>query len=37
MPHIISHEIAPEAHRNGHQNSATVGLILMMFLDVTLG
>ncbi|HHC30023.1 MAG TPA: ZIP family metal transporter [Rhodobacterales bacterium] len=41
MLYIISHEIVPETHRNGHQNRATVGLlfglILMMFLDVTLG
>lgn len=41
MLFIISHEIIPETHRNGHQNSATtgliVGLILMMLLDVTLG
>lgn len=41
MLFIISHEIIPETHRNGHQNRATagllVGLVLMMFLDVTLG
>ena len=41
MLYIISHEIVPETHRNGHQNRATLGLlfglILMMFLDVTLG
>ncbi|MAE93016.1 MAG: ZIP family metal transporter, partial [Pelagibaca sp.] len=41
MLFIISHEIIPETHRHGHQNRATtgllVGLILMMFLDVTLG
>ncbi|MEC3860999.1 ZIP family metal transporter [Mesobacterium sp. TK19101] len=41
MLYIISHEIVPETHRNGHQHRATlgfiVGLILMMFLDVTLG
>ena len=41
MLYIISHEIIPETHRNGHQNRATVGLIfgliLMMILDVTLG
>jgi len=40
MLYIISHEIVPETHRNGHQNRATVGLIfgliLMMFLDVVL-
>ncbi|MGH1454900.1 MAG: ZIP family metal transporter [Paracoccaceae bacterium] len=41
MLYIISHEIIPETHRNGHQNRATTGLlfglILMMILDVTLG
>lgn len=41
MLYIISHEIVPETHRNGHQDYATggliFGLILMMFLDVTLG
>lgn len=41
MLYIISHEIIPETHRYGHQNTATTGLIfgliLMMFLDVTLG
>lgn len=41
MLYIISHEIVPETHRSGHQNRATTGLIfgliLMMFLDVTLG
>lgn len=41
MLFIISHEIIPETHRNGHQNRATtgliIGLVLMMFLDVTLG
>ncbi|MBP0482050.1 ZIP family metal transporter [Sagittula salina] len=41
MLFIISHEIVPETHRNGHQNRATlgfvIGLVLMMFLDVTLG
>lgn len=41
MLFIISHEIIPETHRNGHQNRATagliVGLVMMMFLDVTLG
>ncbi|SMH36482.1 ZIP family metal transporter [Maritimibacter sp. HL-12] len=40
MLYIISHEIIPETHRHGHQNRATVGLmvgvILMMFLDVVL-
>ena len=41
MLYIISHEIIPETHRGGHQHRATtgliVGLVLMMFLDVTLG
>lgn len=41
MIYIISHEIIPETHRRGHQNAATagltIGLILMMVLDVTLG
>ncbi len=41
MIYIISHEIIPETHRRGHQNAATagllIGLVLMMFLDVTLG
>ena len=41
MLYIISHEIIPETHRKGFQNYATTGLltglILMMFLDVTLG
>jgi len=41
MLFIVNHEIIPETHRKGHQNQATVGvlagLIVMMFLDVTLG
>jgi len=41
MLYIISHEIIPETHRLGHQNAATagltLGLIVMMVLDVTLG
>ncbi len=41
MLYIISHEIIPETHRHGHQKEATagltVGLIVMMMLDVTLG
>ncbi|MDJ0824482.1 MAG: ZIP family metal transporter [Rhodobacter sp.] len=41
MLYIISHEIIPETHRHGHQKAATagltVGLIVMMVLDVTLG
>ncbi|MDW4550838.1 ZIP family metal transporter [Defluviimonas sp. D31] len=41
MIYVISHEIIPETHSHGHHASATagltVGLVLMMFLDVTLG
>ncbi|SHI87778.1 ZIP family metal transporter [Wenxinia saemankumensis] len=41
MLYVISHEIVPETHRNGHQHRATagliVGLVVMMLLDVTLG
>lgn len=41
MLYVISHEIIPETHRRGFQNEATAGLmaglVLMLFLDVTLG
>ena len=41
MLYVISHEIIPETHRHGHQDRATLGLlfglIIMMYLDVTLG
>ena len=41
MLFVISHEIIPETHRSGHQNRATlglsIGLVLMLFLDVWLG
>jgi len=41
MIYIISHEIIPETHRHGHQNRATagltIGLVMMMFLDVAFG
>ncbi|WP_407940857.1 ZIP family metal transporter [Mesobaculum littorinae] len=41
MLFVISHEIIPETHRSGHQNKATlglsIGLVLMLFLDVWLG
>lgn len=41
MLYVISHEIIPETHRNGHQNKATfglaIGLVVMLFLDVWLG
>ena len=41
MLYIISHEIIPETHRHGHQDAATtgltIGLIVMLILDVALG
>lgn len=41
MLFVVSHEIIPETHRNGHQTVATLGLMigfaLMMFLDTALG
>lgn len=41
MLFIVSHEVIPETHRNGHQTKATIGLMigfaLMMVLDNTLG
>ncbi len=41
MLFVVSHEVIPETHRNGHQTSATLGLMagfaLMMVLDTTLG
>ena len=41
MLYVISHEIIPETHRRGYQNEATtgltIGLVVMLFLDVTLG
>jgi ZIP family zinc transporter len=41
MIYVISHEIIPETHSRGFQNEATagltIGLVLMMFLDVALG
>ncbi len=40
MLFVISHEIIPESHRQGHEASATIGLILgfvlMMLLDTAL-
>lgn len=40
MLFVISHEVIPETHRNGHQTLATMGLIagfaLMMVLDTAL-
>jgi len=41
MLYVISHEIIPETHRCGHQKAATlglaIGLVVMLFLDVSLG
>lgn len=41
MLFVISHEIIPESHRNGHEQPATLGVIggfvTMMLLDVALG
>ncbi len=41
MLYVISHEIIPETHRRGFQNEATtgltIGLVVMLFLDVWLG
>lgn len=41
MLFVVSHEVIPETHRNGHQMLATQGLMvgfaLMMILDTTLG
>jgi ZIP family zinc transporter len=41
MLFVVSHEVIPETHRNGHQTSATIGLMggfaVMMFLDTALG
>lgn len=41
MIFVVSHEVIPETHRNGHQTAATLGLMLgfavMMFLDTALG
>jgi ZIP family zinc transporter len=38
---VVSSEIIPETHSQGHQNAATtplmIGLVLMLFLDWTLG
>lgn len=37
MLFVVSHEVIPESHQNGHQTAATVGLLagfaVMMFLD----
>lgn len=41
MIFVVSHEVIPETHRNGHQTAATLGLMggfaVMMFLDTALG
>ncbi|MGB0128175.1 MAG: ZIP family metal transporter, partial [Rhodocyclaceae bacterium] len=41
MIFVVSHEVIPETHRNGHQTPATLGLMsgfsLMMVLDTVLG
>lgn len=41
MLFVVSHEVIPEIHRNGHQTFAIigpmVGFALMMVLDTTLG
>ncbi len=41
MIFVVSHEVIPETHRNGHQTPSTLGLmagfIIMMLLDTTLG
>lgn len=41
MIFVVSHEVIPETHRNGHQTWATLGLMagfaLMMVLDTALG
>ena len=40
MLFVVSHEIIPESHRQGHENFATTGLmlgfVLMMLLDTAL-
>jgi ZIP family zinc transporter len=41
MIFVVSHEVIPETHRNGHQTPSTIGLmlgfVLMMVLDTALG
>jgi len=41
MLFAVSHEVIPESHRNGHETSATIGLVfgfcLMMVMDAGLG
>ena len=41
MLYVVSDEIVPESHRQGHERLATfgtmIGIIVMLYLDVTLG
>jgi ZIP family zinc transporter len=41
MIFVVSHEVIPETHRDGHQTPASIGLMagfaLIMLLDTTLG
>ncbi len=41
MLFVISHEVIPESHRQGHETQATLGLlagfVTMMLLDTLLG
>lgn len=41
MIFVVSDEVIPETHRNGHRTPATLGLMagfaVMMVLDTTLG
>jgi ZIP family zinc transporter len=41
MLFVVSHEIIPESHRNGHESRATAGVLagfaIMMVLDIALG
>jgi ZIP family zinc transporter len=41
MIFVVSHEVIPETHRNGHETPAALGRMLsfgvMMFLDTALG
>lgn len=40
MLFVVSHEIIPESHRQGHENFATgglmIGFVMMMILDTAL-
>jgi len=41
MIFVVSHEVIPETHRNGHETPATIGLMIgfgvMLFMDTALG